>query len=256
VEEKQTFIEHLEDLRKRLIVSVIAVGIGFIICYIFSKEIFQFLMMPLQKALPQGATMIFTTPAEAFFTYMKVGLLAGVFVASPVVLYQIWLFVAPALYSHEKRYVIPFVCSSTLLFIGGAAFGYFIVFPVGAKFFMSFATDFIQPAPRLKESLSFCSMLLLTFGLAFEFPLFMLFLSKLGVVNARMLARNRKYVIVLIFIGAAVLTPPDPLSQLMMAIPLVALYEAGIWLSKIFGRRPSAEGRRPEASPKGRKTKG
>jgi sec-independent protein translocase protein TatC len=244
VEEKQTFIEHLEDLRKRLIVSLIAIGIGFIVCYIFSREIFQFLMMPLHKALPAGASMIFTTPAEAFFTYMKVGLLAGVFVASPVVLYQIWLFVAPALYSHEKRYVIPFVCSSTLLFVGGAAFGYFVVFPIVAKFFMHFATDFIQPAPRLKESLSFCSMLLLTFGLTFELPVFILFLSKLGVIDSRMLARSRKYVIVAIFIVAAVLTPPDIISQLMMAIPLVALYEASIWVARIFGKRPKAEGKK------------
>jgi sec-independent protein translocase protein TatC len=244
VEEKQTFIEHLEDLRKRLIISLIAVGIGFIICYIFSKEIFEFLMMPLQRALPSGATMIFTTPAEAFFTYMKVGLLAGVFVASPIVLYQLWLFVAPALYSHEKRYVIPFVCSSTILFVGGAAFGYFIVFPIFAKFFMHFATDFIQPAPRLKESFSFCAMLLLTFGLTFELPIFILFLSKLGVIDARMLARNRKYVIIIIFIVAAVLTPPDIISQLMMAVPLVALYEVSIWLARIFGRRSKAEGKK------------
>ena len=244
MEEKQTFIEHLEDLRKRLIVSLIAVGIGFIICYIFSKEIFEFLMMPLQRALPSGATMIFTTPAEAFFTYMKVGLLAGVFVASPIVLYQLWLFVAPALYSHEKRYVIPFVCSSTILFVGGAAFGYFIVFPAFAKFFMHFATDFIQPAPRLKESFSFCAMLLLTFGLTFELPIFILFLAKLGVIDARMLARNRKYVIIIIFIVAAILTPPDPLSQVMMAVPLVALYEVSIWAARLFGKKPKAKGQK------------
>jgi sec-independent protein translocase protein TatC len=244
VQEKQTFIEHLEDLRKRLIISLIAVGIGFIICYLFSKEIFEFLMMPLHRALPTGATMIFTTPAEAFFTYMKVGLLAGVFAASPIVLYQIWLFVAPALYSKEKKYVIPFVCSSTILFVGGAAFGYFVIFPLSAKFFMSFATDFIQPAPRLKESFSFCAMLLLTFGLTFELPIFVLFLSKLGVLDARMLARNRKYVIILIFIVAAILTPPDPLSQVMMAVPLVALYEVSIWVAKIFGRKPKARGKK------------
>ena len=239
--ERQTFIEHLEDLRKRLIISLIAIGIGFTVCYIYSIPIFQFLMMPLQKALPAGATMIFTTPAEAFFTYMKVGLIAGLFVASPVVLYQIWLFVAPALYSHEKRYVIPFVCSSTLLFVGGAAFGYFVIFPIIARFFMHFTTDFIQPAPRLKESLSFCSMLLLTFGFAFELPIFILFLSKLGVIDFRMLARNRKYVIIAIFIVAMILTPPDIISQLMMAIPLMFLYEASIWLARIFGRRPKAE---------------
>jgi sec-independent protein translocase protein TatC len=165
-------------------------------------------------------------------------------VASPIVLYQLWLFVAPALYSHEKRYVIPFVCSSTILFVGGAAFGYFIVFPAFAKFFMHFATDFIQPAPRLKESFSFCAMLLLTFGLTFELPIFILFLAKLGVIDARMLARNRKYVIVIIFIVAAVLTPPDPLSQVMMAVPLVALYEASIWAARIFGKKPKAKGKK------------
>jgi sec-independent protein translocase protein TatC len=247
VAEKQTFIEHLEELRKRLIVSLIAVGIGFIICYIFSKDIFSFLMMPLQRALPSGATMIFTTPAEAFFTYMKVGLLVGVFAASPIVLYQIWLFVAPALYSHEKRYVIPFVSTSTILFVGGAAFGYFIVFPAFAKFFMHFATDFILPAPRLKESFSFCAMLLITFGLTFELPLFIFFLARVGVIDSRMLARNRKYVIILIFIVAAILTPPDPLSQVMMAVPLVALYEASIWVARIFGKKQKTKGKKKKA---------
>jgi len=241
VEEKQTFIEHLEELRKRLIIALIAVGIGFGICYIFAKEIFQLLMIPLIKVLPAGASMIFTSLPEAFFTYLKVALLAGIFVASPVVLYQIWLFVAPALYSHEKKYAIPFVIFSTFLFVGGAAFGYFVVFPFGFKFFMSFATDFIQPAPKLKEYLSFCSMLLLTFGLVFELPLFIFFLAKLGVVDARMLSRNRRYVILGIFIIAAILTPPDVVTQLMMAGPLLVLYEASIWIAKIFGRKREEE---------------
>lgn len=241
MEEKQTFIEHLEELRKRLIIALIAVGIGFGICYIFAKEIFQLLMIPLIKALPAGASMIFTSLPEAFFTYLKVALLAGIFVASPVVLYQIWLFVAPALYSHEKKYAIPFVIFSTVLFVGGAAFGYFVVFPFGFKFFMSFATDFIQPAPKLKEYLSFCSMLLLAFGLIFELPLFIFFLAKLGVVDARMLSRNRRYVIVGIFVIAAILTPPDVITQLMMAGPLLILYEISIWVAKIFGRKREAE---------------
>jgi sec-independent protein translocase protein TatC len=245
---KQTFIEHLEELRKRLVISLIAVGIGFGICYYFSQEIFRLLMMPLYNALPAGATMIFTTPAEAFFIYIKVALIAGIFAASPVVLYQIWLFVAPALYRREKGYAIPFILSSTLLFIGGAAFGYFITLPYIFKFFMGFATDFIQPAPKLKETLSFSFMLLLTFGLSFEFPLFLFFLARLGVINARQLARNRGYVIVAIFIVAAILTPPDLASQFMMAGPLVVLYEASIWVARIFGRRT-------EASPKGRKSK-
>jgi len=241
VEEKQTFIEHLEELRKRLIISLIAVGIGFGISYLFSKEIFQFLMIPLQKALPPGATMIYTRLPEAFFTYLKVALLGGIFVASPVILYQIWLFAAPALYSHEKKYVIPFVISSTLLFVGGAAFGYFVVFHFGFKFFMGFATDLIKPAPTLKEYLSFCSMLLLTFGLVFELPLFIFFLAKLGVVDARMLARNRRYVILGMFVVAAILTPPDVVTQLMMAGPLLLLYEISIWIAKIFGKKRESE---------------
>jgi sec-independent protein translocase protein TatC len=244
VEERHTFIEHLEELRKRLIISLVAVGIGFFICYIFSQEIFRLLMMPLQKALPPGATMIFTTPAEAFFTYMKVALLAGIFAASPIVIYQIWLFVAPALYSHEKKYVIPFVASSTLLFIGGAAFCYFIAFPFVFKFLFGFASNLIQPAPRLKESLSFCSALLLVFGLIFELPLFIFFLTKLGVVDAQMLARNRKLAIIVIFIVAAILPPRDVASQLIIAAPLVVLYEVSILVARIFGRRSKPKGKK------------
>jgi len=145
--------------------------------------------------------------------------------------------VAPALYSREKRYAIPFVVSSTLLFIGGAAFGYFIVFPFGFQFFMSFATDLIQPAPKLKEYLSFCSTLLLAFGLIFELPLFIFFLAKLGVVDARMLSRNRRYVILGIFTVAAILTPPDVVTQVMMAGPLLVLYEVSIVLARIVGKK-------------------
>ena len=240
MEEKQTFIEHLEELRKRLIISLVAVGVGFGICYIFAKEIFHILMIPLQRALPPGATMIYTGLPEAFFTYLKVALLAGIFVASPVVLYQIWLFVAPALYSREKRYAIPFVVSSTILFVGGAAFGYFVVFPFGFQFFMSFATDLIQPAPKLKEYLSFCSMLLLAFGLTFELPLFIFFLAKLGVVDARMLSRNRRYVILGMFSVAAIFTPPDIVTQVMMAGPLIILYEISIVIARMVGKKKKA----------------
>ena len=236
-EQKQTFIEHLTELRKRLIISFLAVGVGFAGSYVVSKQIFNFLAIPLQKALPPDSTMIFTSLPEAFFTYLKVSLLAGIFVASPMVLYQVWLFVAPALYSHEKRYVVPFVIISSLLFLAGGAFGYFVVFPYGFKFFMSFATDYIQPAPKLKEYLSFCSMLLITFGLVFELPVFVLFLTKLGVVDAKMLSKNRRYVILIIFLGAAVLTPPDVVTQVMMAIPLMALYEVSIVLAKLVGKK-------------------
>jgi sec-independent protein translocase protein TatC len=253
VEERQTFIEHLEELRKRLIISLIAIGIGFFICYIFSEKIFRLLMMPLQKALPPGATMIFTTPAEAFFTYIKVGLFAGIVAASPIILYQIWLFVAPALHSHEKKYVIPFVTFSTLIFIGGAAFGYFVAFPFIFKFLMGYATDVIQPAPRLKESLTFCSALLLVFGLIFELPLFIFLLAKLGVVDAQMLARNRKFAIIAIFILAVILPPLDVASQLIIAAPLIVLYEASIWLVRVFGRKPKPGEQKQSAKSKKKK---
>jgi sec-independent protein translocase protein TatC len=240
VEEKQTFIEHLEELRKRLIISLVAVGVGFGICYIFSRQIFEVLVIPLQRAMPPEATMIYTRLPEAFFTYLKVALLGGIFVASPVILYQIWLFVAPALYSREKRYAIPFVISSTILFVGGAAFGYFVVFRYGFQFFMGFATDLIRPAPTLKEYLSFCSMLLLAFGLTFELPLFILFLARLGVVDAQTLSRNRKYVILGMFAVAAIFTPPDIVTQLLMAVPLIILYEVSIVIARMVGKKKKA----------------
>jgi len=236
-EGKQTFLEHLEELRRRLIHSLVAVGVAFVICYIFSKDIFSLLMIPLKENLPPDSSMIFTSLPEAFFTYLKVALLAGIFLASPYVLYQIWLFVAPALYSHEKRYVVPFIFFATLFFVGGAAFGYFVVFPYGFKFFLSFATDFIKPAPKIKEYLSFCSTLLLAFGLVFELPVFIFFLAKLGIVDAKTLARHRKYAILIIFTAAAIFTPPDVATQIMMGAPLVILYEMSIWVARIFGKR-------------------
>lgn len=237
MEEKQSFLEHLEELRRRLINSFIAVGLCFIVCYIFSEEIFSFLTIPLRKTLPPGTTMIFTNLPEAFFTYLKLSFFSAIFLASPYILYQAWLFVAPALYSHEKRYVVPFVLSATFFFVAGAAFGYFVVFPFGFKFFLGFATDFIRPAPKIKEYLSLAFALLLAFGLIFELPVFIFFLSRMGVVDYRMLARNRRYAILIIFVAAAIFTPPDVITQLMMAGPLLLLFELSIWVAKIFGRR-------------------
>jgi len=223
VEEKQSFLEHLEELRRRLINSLIAVGLCFIVCYIFSEEIFSFLTIPLRKTLPPGATMIFTNLPEAFFTYLKLSFLSAIFLASPYILYQAWLFVAP------------------FFFIAGAAFGYFVVFPFGFKFFLGFATDFIRPAPKIKEYLSLAFTLLLAFGLVFELPVFIFFLSRMGVVDYKMLARNRRYAILIIFVAAAIFTPPDVITQLMMAGPLLLLFELSIWVAKIFGRRVEEE---------------
>lgn len=237
-DEKLPFTSHLEELRRRLIVCFIAVGIGFIASYAFSERIFKVLMEPLLEAMPPGGTLIFTGLTEAFFIYLKVSLLAGIFIASPVLLYQIWSFISPGLYEKEKRYAFPFVVFSTIFFIGGASFGYFVVFPSAFKYLMSFATETIRPLPSVKEYLSISTRLLFAFGIVFELPLFIFFLTKIGVVNAKILTHQRKYAIVLIFIVSAILTPgPDAITQLMMAIPLLLLYELSVWVAKVFGEK-------------------
>ncbi|RTZ92433.1 MAG: twin-arginine translocase subunit TatC [Deltaproteobacteria bacterium] len=240
-EQKLPFTEHLEELRRRLVISVIAIAVGFIVSYFFSKQLFEILMKPLIASLPPKSTLIFTSLPEAFFTYLKVSLLAGIFMASPVVLYEMWAFISPGLYSHEKRYVVPFVLFSSIFFIGGALFGYFVVFPFGFKFFLGFATDYIRPMPTIKEYFGFCAKLLFSFGVIFELPLFVLFLSKIGLVNDRMLRKQRKYAILLVFVASAILTPPDVMTQLMMAGPLLALYEISIWVARIFGKKKPEE---------------
>jgi sec-independent protein translocase protein TatC len=181
---------------------------------------------------------VFTGLPEAFFTYLKVSFLAAIMVASPVILYQFWLFVAPGLYDKEKRLLIPIVVLSSIFFVGGALFGYFVVFPYGFKFFLGFATEIIRPLPSMKEYLSFSSKLLIAFGLVFELPLIITFLAKLGIVTVPFLKKNRKYALLLFFVGAAILTPPDVVTQVMMAMPLMVLYEVSIIGARIFGRKP------------------
>lgn len=231
------FTSHLGELRNRLIVCLIALGIGFAISYGFSDKIFLILMKPLIKVLPKESTMIFTGLTEAFFTYLKLSFISGIFLAFPVILYEIWKFVAPALYENEKKYLYPFILLSTLAFVGGALFGYFIIFPVGFHFFLSFSTDYIRPLPAIKDYLSLSIKLLLAFGIVFELPLAIFLLSKIGLITPQMLSSNRPYAIVLIFIISAILTPPDVATQIMMAIPLLILYEISVLVVKIFGRK-------------------
>ena len=236
-EKKLPLTTHLQELRKRLILSFIAVGAGFVLCYAFAESIFDILAAPLIKMMPAGGSLIFVSVAEAFFTYMKVAFIAGLILTSPFVLYQIWAFVAPGLYRHEKRYVVPFVLAGSFFFALGIFFGYFVALPVGFKFLLGFATDFIKPMPSMKEYLSFSIKFLLAFGLVFEFPVVLVLLARIGVVDARTLAKQRKYAILLIFVFAAVMTPPDLISQVLMALPLMGLYELSILLSKIFGKK-------------------
>jgi sec-independent protein translocase protein TatC len=237
-EKKLPLTAHLQELRKRLVLSFIAIGIGFLVCYALKESLFDILASPLiDKVMPSGGSLIFTSVAEAFFTYMKVAFIAGLILASPFVLYQIWAFVAPGLYQKEKKYVIPFVLGGSLSFAIGVLFGYYVAVPIVFSFLIGYATDFIKPMPSMKEYLSFTVKFLLAFGLVFEFPVVLVLLSKIGVINAKILARQRKYAILLIFIFAAVMTPPDLISQVLMALPLMGLYELSILLSKLFGKK-------------------
>jgi sec-independent protein translocase protein TatC len=225
--------EHLIELRKRLTRSLIALGIGFGACYYYKDFIFDIITRPLTQVLPKSSYLIYTGLTEAFFTYMKVAFFAALIITSPFILYQIWKFIAPGLLPKEKKYVVPFVVSSTFLFISGVLFGYFIALPPAFKFFVSFNSQYLQAMLSFKDYLSLFVTFLLGFGISFELPIFMFFLAKLGIVNAAMLSKQRRYAILIIFIIAAILTPsPDALSQILMAIPLMFLYEVSIFVVK------------------------
>ena len=240
-QEKIPFTAHLEELRKRLIVCFVAVGIGFVLSYGFKEKLFKILIRPLISVMQPGDELIFTGLPEAFFTYLKVAFLSGIILSAPVIFYQFWMFVAPGLYNKEKRLLVPIVFLSSFFFIGGALFGYFIVFPFGFKFFLGFATEYIRPLPSMREYLSFSSKLLLAFGLVFELPLIVTFLAKLGLVSVEFLKKNRKYALLLFFVGAAIITPPDVVTQIMMALPLMVLYEISIIGARIFGQKKSED---------------
>lgn len=240
IEERSPFTEHLSELRDRLIRSAVAVGIGFCIAYFFKEKLFEILTAPLIKAIgdDKNTQMIFTGLPEAFFTYLKVSLIAGIVVSTPVLFYEFWMFVSPGLYRHEKKFFLPIVLLSVFFFFIGSSFGYFIAFPYGFKFFLEFSTNTIHAMLSMKEYLSFASTLLLAFGFIFELPLVLSFMARMGLVSVPFLQKNRKYAILIIFIAAAILTPgPDVISQLMMAVPLMILYEIGIIGAKMFGKK-------------------
>ena len=235
--EKQPFLSHLEELRKRLVVCAIGVGAGFVIAYIFSERLFQLLVAPLKAVMPEGDQLIFTNLPEMFFAYINVAFIAGIMAAAPLIFYQLWMFIAPGLYRKEKKMAIPFVISSTILFVGGALFGYFVVFPFGFKFFIGFSNDYVKALPSVKQYFSFSMKLLFAFGAVFELPVIIFFLSKMGVVTPQFLRQKRKYAILLTFALAAILTPPDVITQCMMAGPLIVLYEIGILVSRIAQKK-------------------
>ncbi len=239
--DKLPLTDHLDELRKRLIRCFIAIFVGFGVAYIFKERLFQILIRPLVNVLQEGDSLIFTGIPEAFFTYIKVSLLAGLLLVAPYIFYQFWMFVAPGLYKHERRLMVPIAIVSALFFVGGAMFGYFVVFPFGFEFLLGFATETIRPLPSMREYLSFSSKLLLAFGLVFELPIVITFLARLGLVTVPFLKKNRKYALLLFFVGAAILTPPDVVTQTLLAIPMMVLYEISIIGAKVFGKRAASE---------------
>lgn len=238
-DEKLPFTAHLEELRSRLIKSFIAVGAGFLLCYGFKEQLFEILVYPLIKVMPEGGKLIFTGIPEAFFTYLKVSFLSGIILASPVLLYQFWMFVAPGLYQKERHLLGPIIAITSLFFIGGALFGYFVVFPSGFKFLLGFGTDYIRTLPSMREYLNFATKLLFIFGLLFELPVVLTCLAWLGIISVDYLKRNRKYAVLLAFVVAAFLTP-DVVSMILMAVPLMVLYEISIFSAQLLVRRKAA----------------
>jgi sec-independent protein translocase protein TatC len=238
-EKTMPFLDHLDELRRRLIVCAVAIGLGFVIAYIFSQDIFNIIIAPINKALPEGTSIIFIGVTEAFMAYLKMSLVVGIIIALPVILYEIWMFVAPALYANEKRYILPFMFSAMIAFTGGVLFCYFLVLPPAAEFLLKgYTTSTIKAMPTMKEALSLTLMLLFAFGVTFQLPFVMLILGKLGIITHRTLTKYRKFAIVIIAVAAAVITPtPDAVTMLLLAVPLWVLYEISVLLVWLFGKK-------------------
>ena len=239
---EQPFVAHLIELRDRLIRAVLAIGVAFAVLSIWPgpANLYDFLAAPLVAHLPVGTTLIATNVISPFIVPLKITLMAAFLLVLPIVLYQVWAFVAPGLYNHEKKLVLPLVISSTLLFFMGVAFCYFFVFGQVFKFIQSFAPKSITAAPDIEAYLSFVLTMFIAFGAAFEVPVVVVVLARMGLVTIDQLKKFRSYFIVVAFIVAAVVTPPDVISQLALAIPMVLLYEVGIWAAKLFLRHTKA----------------
>lgn len=239
---RMSFLDHLDELRRRIVYAVIAIGVGFLIAFLFIDEIFNFIMLPLQRMLPAGGTLIYTDPTEAFVLYIKIALIAGLLLASPAVMLQVWLFVAPGLYSNEKKWAIPFVVMSSFFFVLGAAFSHYVVFPLTWNFFVSFTTDILTFMPRIEPVFSIYLRLLLAFGVVFQMPTLVLFLARMGMVSARFLVKNFKYAVLIMVVIAAVVTPDGGgVSLVAMAGPMILLYGLSIILAWLFGKKKTAD---------------
>ena len=241
---RQPMLLHILELRTRLIRCFLAIGLGFCVCYYFSEDIYRWLVMPLAEAMHgEQRRLIYTGLAEAFVTYIKLALWMACLLACPVILVQIWRFVAPGLFKNERKAILPLLIATPALFAAGAAMAYFFVMPLAWKFFLSFETGAdvtglpVQLEARVSEYLSIAMTLIFAFGVAFELPVLLVLLVRIGVLNVAQLVRFRRFAIVLIFIAAAVLTPPDVMSQLLLALPLWGLYEISIVVARLMLRK-------------------
>jgi sec-independent protein translocase protein TatC len=238
---KMSFLEHLDELRKRIIRALLALCLGVAIAAFFIEDLYAFVMLPLRQQLRPGETMIYTYPTEAFMLYIRIALIAGLFIAAPLIFSQVWLFVAPALYAKERRYAIPFIALSSIGVIAGAAFSHYVAFPLMWRFFASFSNDVASFMPRIEDAFSVYMRMLLGMAVIFQMPAMVFFLARMGVVTARWMIRKFKYAILVIVIIAAVITPSsDVASQLIVAGPMVVLYVLSIGIAWAFGKKRTA----------------
>lgn len=239
--EQETFISHLIELRDRLLHALIAIGVAFIPCFVFARDLYTLLATPLLAKLPAGSQMIATDVTGAFFVPMKVAMMVSFLVALPYVLYQVWAFVAPGLYQNEKKLAIPLIVTSTLLFFIGMAFAYFAVFPMVFKFVVGYTPEGVAMMTDINHYLSFVLTLFLAFGVTFETPVAVIILVRMGIVTVEKLREIRPYVVVGAFVLGAIFTPPDVVSQFMLAIPIWVLYEVGIVLASMMVKARATE---------------
>jgi sec-independent protein translocase protein TatC len=233
---KMSFLDHLEELRKRLLFSFIAMFAAFLLCWGFADELFHILQQPLARYLPPGDALAYTRLTAPFFLYMKVAFFAGLFLASPFILYQIWMFISPGLYKKERRYALPFIAFGALFFIAGGYFGYRFLLPMTCQFFIETGREFKQVV-TVDDYFGFASLIILAAGIVFETPIFVFFLARIGIVTPAFLMQKFKYAVVFAFIFAAVITPtPDMVTQLALAIPMLLLYLLGVGVAYLFAK--------------------
>ncbi len=235
---RMSFLDHLDELRKRLTHAMVALLLGFVAAFAVAGRAQEFVMKPLIATLPPGAEFVFTEPGEQFFLYIKIAAIVGLIVASPYVMLQVWLFIAPGLYANEKRFAIPFALATSLLFTAGAAFSHYLAFPMAFQFFAGFQTPQVRFLPRVAPVFSMYAWLLLALGVMFQLPMVVMVLARMGLVTAKFLAKNIKYAILIIFIVAAVASPGgDPVSQTVTAAPMLILYVISIGVAWVFQKR-------------------